>query len=59
MMGLVRPTFSDVPTYAVIADTGFEHIAPITAADWVRSRCAEFRLDLAVVSNPKRTHWTW
>jgi 3'-phosphoadenosine 5'-phosphosulfate sulfotransferase (PAPS reductase)/FAD synthetase len=39
-----------------MADTGFEHIAPIAAADWARSRCAEFGLDLAVVRNLNRTY---
>ncbi len=56
MMGLVRQKFPDSPTYAVMADTGFEHMVPDTAADWARSRCAEFGLDLTVVRNPKRTY---
>ncbi len=56
MMGLVRQNFPNSPTYAVMADTGFEHIAPVTAADWARTRCAEFRLGLTVVRNPKRTY---
>ena len=56
MLGLVRQNFPDVPTYAVMADTGFEHRAPIPAEDWARSRCAEFGLDLTVVRNPKRTY---
>jgi DNA sulfur modification protein DndC len=56
MMGLVRQKFPYAPTYAVMADTGFEHIAPVTAANWARTRCAEFGLDLTVVRNPKRTY---
>ena len=56
MLGLVRQKFPDVPTYAVMADTGFEHKAPVPAEDWARSRCAEFGLDLTVVRNPKRTY---
>ncbi len=56
MMGLVRQRFPYAPTYAVMADTGFEHIAPITAADWARTQCAHFGLDLNVVRNPKRTY---
>ena len=39
-----------------MADTGFEHKFPISAADWARLRCAEFGLDLSVVRNPKRTY---
>lgn len=56
MMGLVRHKFPYAPTYAVMADAGFEHIAPVTAANWARTRCAEFGLDLTVVRNPKRTY---
>jgi 3'-phosphoadenosine 5'-phosphosulfate sulfotransferase (PAPS reductase)/FAD synthetase len=37
MMGLVRQTFPYAPTYADMADTGFEHIAPVKAANWART----------------------
>ena len=56
MLGFVRKNFPDTPTYAVMADTGFEHVFPISAADFARARCAEFGLDLTVVRNPKRTY---
>ncbi|WP_263359500.1 phosphoadenosine phosphosulfate reductase domain-containing protein [Acidicapsa ligni] len=56
MLGYIRKKFPDVATYAVMADTGFEHLCPISAADFARSRCAEFGLDLTVVRNPKRTY---
>ena len=56
MLGLVRNRFPDVATYAVMADTGFEHKAPVSAEVWARSRCAEFGLHLTVVRNPKRTY---
>jgi hypothetical protein len=39
-----------------MADTGFEHQRPISAADFARHRCAEFGLNLTVVRNPKRTY---
>jgi 3'-phosphoadenosine 5'-phosphosulfate sulfotransferase (PAPS reductase)/FAD synthetase len=39
-----------------MADTGFEHAFPISAADFARARCAEFGLDLTVVRNRKRTY---
>jgi DNA sulfur modification protein DndC len=39
-----------------MADTGFEHVSPISAADFARARCAEFGLALTVVRNPKRTY---
>jgi DNA sulfur modification protein DndC len=56
MLGLVRNKFRDSPTYVVMADTGFEHQRPISAADFARHRCAEFGLNLTVVRNPKRTY---
>ncbi len=56
MMGLVRQRFPGMPTYAVMADTGFEHKAPVSAAEWARTRWAEFGLNLTVVRNPKRTY---
>jgi 3'-phosphoadenosine 5'-phosphosulfate sulfotransferase (PAPS reductase)/FAD synthetase len=39
-----------------MADTGFEHKRPISAADFARQRCAEFGLELTVVRNLKRTY---
>ncbi len=56
MLGLVRKKFPDVRTYAVMADTGFEHKSPVSAADWARQRCADFGVDLTVVRNPNRTY---
>ncbi len=56
MLGLVRRRFQDSPTYPVMADTGFEHQKPISAAASARERCAEFGLTLDVVRNPKRTY---
>jgi len=34
MLGFVRKKFPETPTYAVMADTGFEHVFPISAADF-------------------------
>ena len=59
MLGLVRNKFRDSPTYVVMADTGFEHQRPISAADFGRQRCAEFGLNLTVVRKPKRTTLKW
>ena len=56
MMGLVRQKLPYAPTYAVMADTAFEHIAPVTAANWAGTQCAEFGVALSVVRNPKRTY---
>lgn len=33
MLGLVRQRLPNVRTYAVMADTGFEHKSPVSAAD--------------------------
>ena len=43
MLGLVRHKLADLPSYAVMADTGFERQS-LSAADWARSRCSEFGL---------------
>jgi DNA sulfur modification protein DndC len=55
-LGFVRRRFPDSPTYAVMADTGFEHKKPISAVQFTRERCAEFGLELTVVRNPRRTY---
>ena len=56
MLGLIRSEFPDVPTQVVMADTGFEHVSPISAADFARARCADVGLELTVVRNRKRTY---
>jgi len=56
MLGLVREAFPDVATLAVMADTGFEHQRPISAADFARDRCADLGVPLAVVRNSRRTY---
>jgi len=56
MLGFVRRRFAEAATYAVMADTGFEHQKPISAAEFARQRCAEFGLELSLVRNPRRTY---
>lgn len=56
MLGFVRENFPNSPAYAVMADTGFEHERPISAAEFARQRCAEFGLELSVVRNARRTY---
>jgi 3'-phosphoadenosine 5'-phosphosulfate sulfotransferase (PAPS reductase)/FAD synthetase len=56
MLGVVRECFPNVPAFAVIADAGFEHQRPISAADFARDRCLEFNVPLTVVRNPRRTY---
>ncbi len=56
MLGFVRERFPDNPTFAVMADTGFEHQRPISASDFARSRCADFNVPFTIVRNPLRTY---
>lgn len=56
MLGRVRGMFPQSPAYAVMADTGFEHQTPNSAAEFARQRCAEFGLSLNIVRNPRRTY---
>lgn len=56
MLGLVRGRFPKHPMYVVMADTGFEHVKPISAEDWSRRRAADYGLPLAVVRNPNKTY---
>ncbi len=56
MLGFVREFFQNTPTFAVMADTGFEHQRPVSAEDFARSRCDAFDIPLTVVRNPRRTY---
>src|SRR6266702_8376918 len=56
MLGFLRESFSDVKTYVVMADTGFEHVRPISAMDFAVKSAAHFGLPLSVVRNPNKTY---
>lgn len=56
MLGIIRSEFPGVPTQVVMADTGFEHVSPISAADFARARCTDAGLELTVVRNRNRTY---
>lgn len=56
MLGFIREQFPSLKTYAVMADTGFEHVKPVTAVEWCRRLTAQFGLDLTVVRNPNKTY---
>ena len=56
MLGFVRERFPSLKTYAVMADTGFEHVKPVTAVDWCQELAARFGLALTVVRNPNKTY---
>jgi len=56
LLGYIREQFPAVKTYVVMADTGFEHVKPISAEDWARRVTASFGLDLITVKNPNKTY---
>jgi len=56
MLGYLCEKYPSIKKYAVYADTGFEHIKPITAEDWARERCAAFGVPLYTVRNPNKTY---
>ena len=56
MLGRVRELYPNHPTFVVMADTGFEHVRPISAETWSRQQVARFDLPLTVVRNPNKTY---
>ena len=56
MLGFIRETFPQIKTYVVMADTGFEHVKPVTAIEWARTQAASYGLELHVVRNPNKTY---
>jgi DNA sulfur modification protein DndC len=56
MLGFLVEHFPEITKYVVQADTGFEHIAPISAEDFARQNVARFGLKLYMVRNPKKTY---
>ena len=56
MLGFIRENFPTAKTYVVMADTGFEHVKPVSAEEFARQSVARFGLDLAIVRNPNKTY---
>jgi DNA sulfur modification protein DndC len=56
MLGYLRSRFPHIPTYCVMADTGFEHVRPVPAAEWSRQPADHFGMELHVVRNPNKTY---
>jgi 3'-phosphoadenosine 5'-phosphosulfate sulfotransferase (PAPS reductase)/FAD synthetase len=54
MLGFIRENFPDVNV--VMADTGFEHVQPVSAEDFARQSSTRFGLPLHVVRNPNKTY---
>jgi len=58
MLGYLKEQFPNQTMYAVMADTGFEHVRPIPAVKWTQAQTAAFGLPLNVVRNPNKTYLT-
>ena len=56
MLGFLCSQFPTIPAYCVMADTGFEHVRPVSAVDWSRELAGRFGLELHVVRNPNKTY---
>jgi DNA sulfur modification protein DndC len=56
MLGYLQENFPNVKQYVVYADTGFEHVKPVSAEEFGRQRSATYGLDLHVVRNAKKTY---
>jgi len=56
MLGYLKENFPQQKMYVVMADTGFEHVRPISAIDWARQQSRRFKEDLHVVRNPNKTY---
>jgi DNA sulfur modification protein DndC len=56
MLGFVRERLPEATTFAVMADTGFEHQRPISATTFARDRCADFGVPFTIVRNSRRNY---
>lgn len=56
MLGDLVAKYPSAHIIAVMADTGFEHVKPVTAQDWAKERCAQFGVELYIVRNPNKTY---
>lgn len=56
MLGYLKEHFPAQKMYCVMADTGFEHVKPVTAVEWANKQAASFGEPLHVVRNPNKTY---
>jgi len=56
MLGMLKELFPIQKMYVVFADTGFEHVKPIPAAEWALRQAAAFGQELHIVRNPNKTY---
>lgn len=56
MMGQLCAKYPTIRKIALYADTGFEHVNPVSAEEWARQRCEQFGVEFNVVKNPNKTY---
>jgi DNA sulfur modification protein DndC len=56
MLGDLVAKYPTAHIVAVMADTGFEHVQPISAQDWAKQICERFGVELYIVRNPNKTY---
>jgi DNA sulfur modification protein DndC len=56
MLAYLVERFPLAKKYVIYADTGFEHVRPISAEDFARQICERFGLELGVCRNPNKTY---
>ena len=56
MLGLLRQMYPNVRMIAIMADTGFEHVNPISAEEFARQRCADMGVEFHTCKNPNKTY---
>jgi len=55
-LGYLRSRFPHIPTYCLMADTGFEHVRPVPTVEWSHQIATRFGIELHVVRNPNKTY---
>jgi len=48
--------YPSLPIYAIYADTGFEHVKPVSAEAWCAQQCVDLGVPFYVVRNPNKTY---
>lgn len=56
MLGDCVAKYPHARIIAVMADTGFEHVKPVSAQNWAIARCNQFGIELYIVRNPNKTY---
>ena len=59
MLGRVRELYPNNPIFVVMADTGFEHVRPISAKDWSGNRSPVTTFPSPLCATQTRRIWKW